>query len=78
MNKPKVGGFVALEGIKHGNKFLCLYTEGYDYTTSKDGETWYRILGYADTHEEAVRILYSTKLDENNAMKEYFKNGFTF
>lgn len=50
--------YVCLEGIEHGNRFYSLHTEGTDPTRSASGEIWYRILGYANTDEEAQRIIY--------------------
>jgi len=71
MNLPKNGGYVALEGIKHGSRFLTTYRDGDDPTKSGKGETWYRVLGYADTYEEAIRIIYPTKADETAALYDY-------
>lgn len=51
--------FVLLEGIKLGNRFYSTFREGEDPTKSDDGQTWYRILGYADTPEEAQLKLYT-------------------
>lgn len=50
--------FVLLEGIKHGNRFISSYTPGEDPTKSAAGETWYRVLGYASSVEEAQRKLF--------------------
>ena len=49
--------YIALEGLKEGNKFYTGYTEGKDHTRLISGEEVYRILGYADTDEEARKIL---------------------
>lgn len=50
--------FVCLEGVHHQNRFYSTYTEGEDPRLSAaGGEVWYRILGYADTSEEALSIL---------------------
>ncbi len=50
--------YVILEGIEHGNRFFSTYTEGEDPTKSAEGETWYKILGYADSVGEAQIKLY--------------------
>ena len=49
---------VLLESIKYGNRFMSKHTEGSDPTKSAAGETWYRVLGYANTVEEAQIKLY--------------------
>jgi len=50
--------YVLLQGIKHGNRFFTSYKTGDDPTKSAKGETWYIILGYAATIEEAQVKLY--------------------
>ena len=50
--------YVLLQGIKHGNRFFSVHIPGTDPTKSAKGETWYRILGYAATTEEAQVKLY--------------------
>jgi hypothetical protein len=50
--------FVILKGLEHKNKFFSTYTEGEDPTKSDTGETWYEILGYADSVEDAQIFLY--------------------
>lgn len=47
--------FVILKGIECGNIFFSSNTPGADNTKSASGETWYNVLGYADTVDEAQR-----------------------
>lgn len=57
-NKDKQ--FVLLETIGLGSRFFT--TNGrVDPTKGEDGETWYRVVGYADTVEEAQSKLYGKK-----------------
>jgi hypothetical protein len=49
--------YVCLEGLKEGNRFYTGYTEGSDPTKLASGEVAYKVLGYADTGDEARRIL---------------------
>jgi len=72
MNQPTPSTqYVALEGIQHGNRFLTSYIPGDDPTKSATGEIWYRILGYANTHAEAIRIIYPTQADQDKALRDY-------
>lgn len=71
---PSTKPYVALEGIQHGNRFITPNTPGQDPTKSAKGETWYRALGYADTIEEAQRIIWPTKADEYKAVWDHLKN----
>lgn len=51
--------YVLLEGISTGKRFFSSYTEGEDPTLSATtGEVWYKILGYADSVEDAQMKLY--------------------
>lgn len=52
----KIGKYVILEGIEHGNRFFTTYSGG-DPTKGHTGETWYRLLGWADTCYEAQEKL---------------------
>ena len=61
--------FVCLEGIIQGNKFYTSNSEK-DPRFSAKGELWYKIIGYADSSEEAVKILYPTKEEENRAIAQ--------
>lgn len=71
MNKPKDGGYICLEGIKQGNRFMTTYhDDGHDYTQSIH-VTSYKILGYADTHEAAMKILYPNEGDKEVALLNY-------
>ncbi len=63
--------FVILEGVQHGNRFYSRHTPGEDPTKSAKGETWYRILGYADTSEEAQAILFPNPGDAEKAIARY-------
>lgn len=69
MNNTKQ--FVVLEGIEHGNRFYSMHTPGTDPTKSAMGETWYRVLGYADTSEEAQAILWPNPGDSERALHDY-------
>jgi hypothetical protein len=48
---------VVLEGLKEGNRFFSINIEGKDPIKLSDGTIAYRVLGYADTDEEALEIL---------------------
>jgi hypothetical protein len=52
----KTGKFVCIEGIKHGNRFYTSNSDS-DPTKLSNGETAYKVLGFANTSEEAQRIL---------------------
>jgi hypothetical protein len=52
------GKYVILEGIHELNRFFSTHTPGTDPTKGANGETWYRILGFADTMAEAQIFLY--------------------
>lgn len=70
---PKDGCYVCLEGIQHGNRFMTTFRfKDGDPTKSAKGETWYRVLGYADTHEEAMKILYPVPGSADRALHDYF------
>jgi hypothetical protein len=49
--------FVVLEGIKEGNRFYSTHDPDRDETKLLNGEVAYKILGYANTTEEAHKIL---------------------
>jgi hypothetical protein len=49
--------FVLLEGVEHGNRFFTTNRRGEDPTKSATGETWYRILSYASSVDEAQQNL---------------------
>lgn len=67
--------FVVLRGIKHSNVFFSTNTPGNDPTKSDRGETWYEILGYADTCEEAQTLIAGYNIakygDADYPLKEY-------
>lgn len=50
--------YVLLEGLEFFNRFFSPYNPKDDPTKSATGETWYKILGFADTVEEAQMKLY--------------------
>ena len=52
--KPK---YILLEGIENRNRFYCLNTED-DPTIINTGKIVFRILGYAETSDEAQLKLY--------------------
>jgi hypothetical protein len=58
MNKRSlaVPEYVILEGIKEGNRFYTSHTEGTDETKLANGKVAYKIIGYANTDEEAQRM----------------------
>lgn len=64
---------MVLEGIQHGNRFYTTNVPGEDPTKSAKGETWYRVLGYANTSEEAQKILYPNPGDAERSMREYIQ-----
>lgn len=49
--------WVVLRGIQHDNVFITTNTPGNDPTKSEKGETWYEVLGYTDTIEEAQTLI---------------------
>ena len=49
---------VVLMGIEHGNMFYTL-NRSTDPTKLVDGTTAYQILGYADTGDEARKIIFA-------------------
>jgi hypothetical protein len=63
--------YVALEGIQHGNRFITSNSPGEDPTKSAKGETWYRILGYAQTVEEAQNLL-GSPAERHQELRDYF------
>ena len=71
LTTPKHGCYVCLEGIQHGNRFMTLWKEGDDPTKSFKGEMWYRVLGYADTHADAMEILYPVPGSADKALQDY-------
>lgn len=62
--KPK---FVILQGVieeNMGQRFYSDNTGIFDPTKNDNGETWYKIIGYADTKEEAETKLFGKVLTE--------------
>lgn len=51
---------VVLESLKTGQRFMSSPTEGQDPTKLITGEVAYKLLGYANTHEEAMAIINET------------------
>lgn len=69
---PVDGCYICLEVIKHKNRFMTMWRDdGHDYTKSAAGETWYRILGYADTHSDALQIIYPNPGDHEHVLRGY-------
>lgn len=61
VNERTEGKFVILRGaleINFFDKFFSNNTPGYDHTKLRDGTTAYRVLGFADTVEEAQMYIY--------------------
>ena len=56
--------FVVLKGIKEGNKFFTSH-DGTDPTKLANGEVAYEVLGFANTVEEAQKILWPTREDRD-------------
>lgn len=53
--------FVLLEGVTEKNegcRFFTIYDGQSDPTKSEKGDTWYKIIGYSNTVEEAQIKLY--------------------
>ena len=58
--------FVLLRGAidsNRYNRFFSTHIPGQDPTKSHTGETWYEVIGFADTIEEAQRKLYGRVFD---------------
>jgi len=64
--------FILLEGLDQGNRFTTTNTPGEDHTKLYDGTVAYKILGYADTIEEAQGKLY-TKEEWPQVVKDYVR-----
>lgn len=64
MADPKTAEFAVFEGIKAGNRFYSLNCPDEDQTRLSDGTVAYRILGYADTPDEALDIIEGSNLSE--------------
>ena len=60
MSDPKTAKYVSLEGIEMGNRFWSGNDPDRDQTKLANGEVAYRILGYADTPEDAIEITQGT------------------
>lgn len=73
---PVPGCYVCLKGIKHGNKFMTMWQPNYDYTRLHDGTLAYEIIGYATTHEAALRIIYPTQEEEDAALNDYIAKAY--
>jgi hypothetical protein len=63
--------YVCLEGIRNGNKFYTSNKPRPEYMAN--GKLAYRILGYADTEEGALQILYTTPESLSTALYDYLK-----
>lgn len=49
--------YVALEGLANGNRFYTGYDPDKDPTKLHTGKVAYKVLGFADTDEEAQRLV---------------------
>jgi hypothetical protein len=47
-----------LQSIEHGSKFYSTNTRGGDPRKLATGELAYRVIGYADTDEQAQKIVF--------------------
>lgn len=62
----RVPGFVCLEGLKEGNQFYTSYSLGDEPGKLGNGEVAYKVLGYADSSEEALGVLgYGKSVEED-------------
>jgi len=52
-----IRNYVVLESIEYGNRFFSTYKEGEDATKLLTGETVYKVIGYAETIEQAQKLL---------------------
>ena len=69
--------FVILEGVieaNFGQRFYTAYSHNEDPTKSNKGETWYKIIGYADTTEEAEIKLWGKVIFPSNTEVEKTPN----
>jgi hypothetical protein len=66
--KTEARPLVVLEGIELGNRFITTRgNEARDPRLSAKGEVWYRVIGYAETQEEAEMLLYPTLRESRKA-----------
>jgi len=49
--------YIVLEGIERGNRFYTTNAPNYDHTKLLDGTVAYKILGYADSGDDARKII---------------------
>ena len=61
--------YVCLEGIKHKNRFYTSHDQFKDPTRLIGGTVAYTVLGYAETSEEALRILHGP--NHNDPMERF-------
>lgn len=73
---PILGCYICLKGIKHGNKFMTTWQPNHDFTHLHDGTLAYEIIGYATTHEAAMRILYPTQEEEDRAYNKFVTEAY--
>jgi hypothetical protein len=57
MKSVEAKPYVVLKGIERGNVFYSSNTPGKDPTKSATGKTWFEVLGYADTGDEARLVI---------------------
>lgn len=73
MNKNKK--YILLEDIEYGNCFFTTIVPGKDHTKGTNGETVRKIIGYAETMEDAHTQLYGMKDNIMNASAQEKLNG---
>lgn len=69
---------VCLENINNGCKFFTTNVDGDDPTRTFDGKVSYRVLGYADTPEQARGIIYGqddSPYKRADLFREYLKKS---
>lgn len=69
--------YVCLEGIEYGNRFFTMNDETRDASKLSDGTVVYKILGYADTCEEAQKIIYGPDYNQPEFKEQLFKKYLT-
>ena len=56
--------YVVLESLEHGTRFYTTNPSDDDPTLSATGEKWYRVIGYADTGDQARRVIMEMHLED--------------
>ena len=68
--------YVALRSIRTGDKFWTSHDGNHDVTKGGNGETWYEIIGFANTPEEAQRLLWPTQEAKTSDMTNHLHTMF--